>query len=276
MAAENVPVFVGNEKALARLPAETRDAFAGYIEEHPTDTTLAVIVSGQLVLAISLNDTVRAGAVGAVRAMQSQGCAIEMLTGDVARAAAPVAKLLNLDAYHASLLPADKHKWITTKIAADVPTAMLGDGINDSTALAAASVGVAMGASGSALAARSADVVILSDNLERLPQTMELAKQAKRTIIFNIAFSALIKLVAVILALSGELKLWMAVLVDVGSLLVVLLVGMNVLAAKVWGEDELAVLVMEKGSVVEQDEESGGAVATKPADGQASRVDPCL
>jgi Cd2+/Zn2+-exporting ATPase len=239
-----VPVIAGNARVLATAEASEadRECFDVFLDKHMDDTNIAVIVDGSLALMIALNDTIRSDAKGAVDRLRGLGCTITMLTGDTECAARPVAAALGIEAYKSSMLPKDKHKWILDEEAKKVRSLMLGDGINDSNALGAATVGVAMGETSMALAARTADAVIMSDKLSRLPQTIQICRYAHRLVWLNIGLAATVKLAAVGLALADELELWMAVVVDVGSLLLVVLIGATVLAKKrVWDDSNLMV-----------------------------------
>jgi hypothetical protein len=125
------------------------------------------------------------------------------------------------------MLPEGKYEWVKDKVAEGKNVMMLGDGINDTTALAVASVGVAMGAGGAAMAVAVADMVLMSENLLRIPAAIQLGRLARYIILENVGFSIAMKLLAISLAFAGYLDLWHAVLFDIGSLMVVIANGIR-------------------------------------------------
>ena len=140
-----------------------------------------------------------------------------MLTGDHAGTAGRVARELGLDEHHAQLLPEQKHALIATLRSRFGPVMMVGDGINDAPALAAADIGVAMGAAGSDTALETADVALMSDELLRLPYALRLAKATLRNVRMNVAISLALKAAFLVMAVGGVATLWMAVLADTGA-----------------------------------------------------------
>jgi Cd2+/Zn2+-exporting ATPase len=156
-----------------------------------------------------------------------------MLTGDNEAVARTIATMVGIDDYHASLLPADKLDRVRGLEQTAGAVAMVGDGINDAPALAAARVGIAMGAAGTAIALDSADVALMSDDLSRLPATLALARRSVRVMRQNVIASLVVKGAVVGLVPFGLVTLWMAVAADMGMSLLVTLNGLRLLRAHV-------------------------------------------
>ena len=154
---------------------------------------------------------------------------VVMLTGDNERVAAAVAEVVGVDEFRAGLLPEDKLRAVEALNAERGPVAMVGDGINDAPALAAAPVGIAMGAAGTDVALQSADVALMSDDLARLPDALTGARQATRVMRQNVIASLAVKAIFVVLAPLGLVTLVLAVAADMGMSLLVTLNGLRLL-----------------------------------------------
>lgn len=200
----------------------------GKLEEEG-QTVLALGTGGKLLGLLAMTDQVRKEAFGTVEKLKNMGIKTVMLTGDNPASAKYTAEKLGIDQYYASLLPQDKVEKLKELTEKYGKTIMVGDGINDAPALAAASVGVAMGAAGSDTALETADIALMSDDLSGVPQAIQLSRASVSIIKQNIVFSLLVKLAAVLLVFPGWLTLWMAVLADEGVLLLVSLNGMRLM-----------------------------------------------
>jgi Cd2+/Zn2+-exporting ATPase len=153
-----------------------------------------------------------------------------MLTGDNPVVAQAIGEQVGVTEIRAGLLPAAKTAAVAELQAAG-PVAMVGDGINDTPALARASVGIAMGAGGTAAALETADVALMADDLGRLPVAIGLGRRALTIIRQNVAAALLIKAVFLALAATGLADLWLAVLADVGGSLLVTANALRLLRA---------------------------------------------
>lgn len=238
----NRTVYVGNEQFFAefgRLDGVLRTRLAAQSAAGRTAVLVGEAVADdapvKILGLIAIADRVRLEASEALRTLRGAGIRrIVMLTGDnegTARAAA--ASLggpgVGVDEFRADLLPADKAAAVTALRAEHGPVLFVGDGVNDAPALAAADVGVAMGAGGSDVAIETADVALMTDDLERLGTLIRIARKAEGIIRMNIALALLTKLAFVMLAVGGYATLWMAVAADMGTSLLVVLNGMRAL-----------------------------------------------
>ncbi len=182
---------------------------------------------------IAVADRIRAESAAAVTELHRLGVEkVVLLTGDNEAIASATATELSLDEVKAQLLPQEKLQAIQELKSRHAPVVMVGDGINDAPALAAADVGIAMGRAGSDTALETADVVLMSDNIAKVPYAIALGKRTLRIIKQNIALALLTKLVFLVLGVFGLTSLWLAILADDGATLVVLLNGMRLLRTK--------------------------------------------
>lgn len=193
--------------------------------------TVAVIgTDRQTWAAIALMDTVRENARQAITKLHGIGITkVVMLTGDNERTAAQIAKEAGIDEYFASLKPEDKVSRLRELMQQHEHVAMVGDGVNDAPALAEASVGIAMGAAGTDVALETADVALMADDLEKLVYALQQAKRNQSIVRQNLILSAIVILVLVVGAVSGQFTLPIAVLGHEISEFVVVANGLRML-----------------------------------------------
>ncbi len=152
-----------------------------------------------------------------------------MLTGDAQLTAQKIAQQLQISDIRANLMPHDKLKAMKELQQQYGSVAMIGDGVNDAPALAAANIGIAMGGAGTDAALETAQIVFMADDLSKLPYTMKLSRKALNIIKQNITFALGLKLVAILLIIPGWLTLWIAIFADMGATLIVVLNSLRLL-----------------------------------------------
>lgn len=180
--------------------------------------------SREVAALFALADAVRDSAKQAISQLKRMGMEkTVMLTGDHAATARAVAGAVGVDEYRAELLPEGKVEAVKELEKAYRRIGMVGDGINDAPALAVATTGIAMGGAGTDAALETADIVLMADDLSKLPFTVRLSRAALRIIKQNIAFSLITKFAAVYLVFPGWLTLWLAIFADMGATLLVTL-----------------------------------------------------
>lgn len=172
-------------------------------------------------------DQIRGDAESTLAELRALGLRLVMLTGDNRQTAGAVAGQLGIDDFYAELLPEEKVRILQQQIDHGQAVAFVGDGVNDAPALAAATVGVAMGAAGTDVALETADVALMADDLSRIEFVIALSRKTNRIIKQNVVFSIAIKVVVAALAIVGWATLWMAVVADMGSSLAVTTNGLR-------------------------------------------------
>ena len=215
-------VLAGN----AALMQENGVALGGLVCDRDS-ARIYVARGGRAVGFICLEDVIKPGAKEALAQLHAQGIArTVMLTGDREAPAQAVARELDLDEVHAQLLPEDKLLRLE-EICKAGGTAFVGDGINDAPALMRADVGIAMGALGSDAAIEAADVVLMTDEMDRLPQVVSVARRVRQLSRQNVVFALGVKVAVLVLAALGMAGMWAAVFADVGVALICVLNAMR-------------------------------------------------
>lgn len=228
---DGVTYHVGSHRYMEDLGVcgESVEAALGELEDH--GQTPIVLSNGSKVLGVlGVADQIREGAAESLAALRRLGIRpLVILTGDTPRTAEVIGQQAGADEVRAQLLPEEKVRAIQELVRRKISVGMVGDGINDAPALAAATVGIAMGAAGTDAAVETADMALVRDDLRQLPVAVRLGRRTLRIIRLNIVLSLATKAAFVALTVLGSATLWMAVLADMGTSLAVILNGMRLL-----------------------------------------------
>lgn len=228
--------YVGSPKLFQeRLPTQDITPFAQNIQslQQQGKTAMLVGTETELLAIVAVADEVRPSSKEVIRKLHEAGIAkTVMLTGDNKRTAHAIGQAIGVADIQAELLPEDKLRFIKQWQKKHGNVAMVGDGVNDAPALAAATVGIAMGKAGTDTALETADIALMGDDLKKLPFTVKLSRKTLNIIKANIAFAIVIKLAALLLVVPGWLTLWIAILSDMGATLLVALNSMRLIGVK--------------------------------------------
>ncbi|GAB6157713.1 heavy metal translocating P-type ATPase [Desulfotomaculum varum] len=231
---EGRQILVGSPRLLEQhgIDIGVWQATLAHLQEQGL-TVAMVAIDGEATGCLALSDTVRPQSAATLVSLRELGLyPLVMLTGDHMATAGSVARQVGIPDFQANLLPQDKVSAVQTLRERYGSIAMVGDGINDAPALAAANIGIAMGGAGNDTALETADVVLMADDLSKLPFAVRLGRETRRIIKQNIAFAITIKTLAVLLVFPGWLTLWLAILADMGASLLVTSNGMRLLALR--------------------------------------------
>ncbi|VYS64399.1 unnamed protein product [Arabidopsis thaliana] len=223
-------IYIGNKRIAQRAGCLT-DNVPDIEATMKRGKTIGYIYMGaKLTGSFNLLDGCRYGVAQALKELKSLGIQTAMLTGDNQDAAMSTQEQLEnaLDIVHSELLPQDKAR-IIDDFKIQGPTMMVGDGLNDAPALAKADIGISMGISGSALATETGDIILMSNDIRKIPKGMRLAKRSHKKVIENVVLSVSIKGAIMVLGFVGYPLVWAAVLADAGTCLLVILNSMMLL-----------------------------------------------
>lgn len=231
---DGVTYYVGSPSLfneVSTLDAGVNDKIKTLQNEGKTVVVAGTKEKVQVILAVA--DEVREASQNVIQKLHREG--IEktiMLTGDNANTGNAIGKQVGVTDVRSELLPQDKLKVIRSLRERHQKVAMVGDGVNDAPALAASTVGIAMGGAGTDTALETADVALMGDDLEKLPFLVRLSRKTLNTIKGNITFAIAIKVAALLLVIPGWLTLWIAILSDMGATILVALNSMRLMRVK--------------------------------------------
>lgn len=213
--------FIGNAAFIKKIGLEPHEC-------HISGTAIHIAEESEYLGHIIINDTVKPDSAAAISELKKVGIKkVVMLTGDSSHNAEEIGKLTGIDEIHCGLLPAQKVEKLEELISAGSKTAFVGDGINDAPVLARADIGIAMGTLGSDAAIEAADAVIMNDSLLKLPSAIRISGRTVHIVKQNIIFALTVKAVILILGAAGLANMWLAMLADVGVMVLAVLNSMR-------------------------------------------------
>jgi len=217
-------VLVGNRRLFQEWRLWSPEAEAAFETLSRLGRSIvAVSANGVAIGIIGVADETRSAAPEAIQMLRENGIQhVVLLTGDHQAPAHAAAATLGIDEVRADLLPEEKLDAVKDLRRRHGALAMIGDGVNDAPALAAADVGIAMGVAGTDAALETADIALMADELAKIPYALRLSRATTRNIRANIGFSLALKAAFLILAIAGVATLWMAVVADMGASLIVI------------------------------------------------------
>lgn len=222
-------VLVGNEKIMKEYNIK-------FQKSEETGTIVYVAINDEFAGTILIADKIKEDSYKAVKLFKNNNVRkVVMLTGDRDNISESVANELNLDEYHAELLPQDKVSWVEklmTQKSSGGKLIFVGDGINDAPVLALSDIGVAMGGLGSDAAIEAADVVIMTDEPSKIANSVQISKKTMRIVKQNIVFAIAVKIGVLILSAFGVSTMWEAVFADVGVSVLAIVNALRVLRIK--------------------------------------------
>ena len=230
----NEMYYVGSQNLFEELHGSISSDKKEKIADMQTQgkTVMVLGTEKEILSFIAVADEMRESSKEVIGKLNNMGIETVMLTGDNQRTATAIGKQVGVSDIKADLLPEDKLNFIKELREKHQSVGMVGDGVNDAPALAASTVGVAMGGAGTDTALETADIALMSDDLSKLPYTIKLSRKALAIIKQNITFSLAIKLVALLLVMPGWLTLWIAIFADMGATLLVTLNSLRLLKIK--------------------------------------------
>jgi Cd2+/Zn2+-exporting ATPase len=229
------PILVGRPEMLAEEGIEIPERIKGLLKEEESHgmTSLLVSLDSRVMGSISISDTLREKARAAIDRIREEGVSdIWMLTGDNEQVANRIAKELGIR-YEARLYPEEKVKMVREWKKGGKIVAMVGDGVNDAPALAAADVGIAMGAVGTDVAMETADIVLMSDELEKIPRVIRLSRKALHVIKENLVFALIFNTILVFLSTQGWMTMILGAVMHQASSLIVILNSIRLLKKEI-------------------------------------------